>query len=121
MLSRQYMIFNTTEIDTIDFSQVCETSPETLRKNSDSTKTFVKWDCEDIPACVEELTTKEGPYSHSEILEILSGQDWSAPIEIGNTSNSSSEPIVIGNATETTTEPIAIGMTSSPSASGEPL
>jgi len=50
MISRQYMIFSTTEIDTIEFNQVCETSPETLRKSLDESKTFVKWDSEEIPA-----------------------------------------------------------------------
>ena len=115
MISRQYMIFDTTEIDTIDFSQVCETSPETLRKNFDSTKTFVKWDCEEIPTCVEALTTKEGPYNHSEILEILSGEEWSAPpVE-------ESPVIEIGEVTESTAESISIGATSSPTASGVPV
>ena len=114
MISRQYMIFNITEIDTIDFSQVCETSVETIRKSPDGSKTFVKWDSAEIPACVEALTTKEGPYNHKEILEILSTDDWS-------TASIQSEVIEIGQSTQTTTESIPIGATSSPSASGVPV
>ena len=115
MISRQYMIFNISEIDTIDFSQVCETSVETIRKSPDGSKTFVKWDSAEIPACVEALTTKEGPYNHSEILEILSGEEWSAPpVE-------ESPVIEIGEVTESTAESISIGATSSPSASGVPV
>lgn len=75
-----YMIFNVSEIDTIDFSTVLETSSETVRKSIDGTKTFVKWDGE-IPACVSGLSTKEGPYNHDEILEILSGPDWTATMD----------------------------------------
>jgi|688.fasta_scaffold2132534_2 hypothetical protein len=105
MISRQYMIFSTTEIDTIEFNQVCETSPETLRKSLDESKTFVKWDSEEIPACVEALTTKEGPYNHTEILEILSGPEWTKPID----ENEELLPaIVIGEVTEPTStgEPV---------------
>ena len=76
---REYMIFSVTEIDKIDFSQVLETGPDTLRKNIDQTKTFVKWNG-DIPSSVEALETKEGPYTHQEMLDILSGPDWTAPM-----------------------------------------
>lgn len=77
---RQYMIFSSEEIDKINFSkiefnQVLETSAETLRKSLDGTKTFVKWNGE-VPFCVEDLTTKEGPYTHEEMLEILATETW---------------------------------------------
>jgi hypothetical protein len=76
---RNYMIFNVSELDTINFDEVLETSSETVRKSVDETKTFVKWDGTTIPASVENLTTKEGPYTHTEILEILAGEDWTSP------------------------------------------
>lgn len=79
---RSYMIFNVSELDSIDFDVVLETSAETVRKSVDETKTFVKWE-HDMPECVANLTTKEGPYNHAEILEILSGEDWTAPMEEG--------------------------------------
>lgn len=78
--SRQYMIFNVSELDSINFDQVLETSAETVRKSVDEMKTFVKWE-HDIPECVLNLQSKEGPYTHSEILEILSGPDWTAPMD----------------------------------------
>lgn len=77
---RNYMIFNVSELDTIDFSTVLETSAETVRKSVDGTKTFVKWE-HDTPTCVANLTTKEGPYNHDEILAILSGEEWTAPMD----------------------------------------
>jgi hypothetical protein len=78
--NRSFAIFSTTEIDQVDFSLVCETSADTLRKSVDETKTFVKWDGEQ-PEFVSELTTLEGPYTYTEILEILSTPEWSAPME----------------------------------------
>jgi hypothetical protein len=79
--NRNYMIFNVAELDSIDFEVVLETSAETVRKSVDETKTFVKWEGDTTPECVANLTTKEGPYSHDEILEILSGTDWTAPMD----------------------------------------
>lgn len=73
--NRQFMIFSTSELNQIDFTQVCETSIDTVRKSVDDIKTFVKWDNE-IPECVENLTTKEGAYTYEEILEILSTEEW---------------------------------------------
>lgn len=73
------MIFNVTELDQIDFTQVLETSIDTVRKSVDQTKTFVKWDSETIPDCVLNLITKEGPYTYEEILSILDTPEWTDP------------------------------------------
>lgn len=77
---RNYLIFNVSELDQIDFAHVLETSAETVRKSVDETKTFVKWEG-DTPECVLNLQTGEGPYNHDEILAILSGEEWTAPME----------------------------------------
>jgi len=73
---RQFMIFNVSELELIDFTQVLETSIDTVRKSIDGTKTFVKWDGNTIPSSVELLTTKEGPYTYTEIIDILNGPEW---------------------------------------------
>ena len=73
------MIFNVSELDQIDFTQVLETSIDTVRKSVDQTKTFVKWDGETIPSSVQGLTTKEGPYTYDEILAILATPEWTDP------------------------------------------
>ena len=70
------MIFNVSELDQIDFTQVLETSIDTVRKSIDQTKTFVKWNGEIIPDCVLDLLTKEGPYTYDEILTILATEEW---------------------------------------------
>ena len=76
---REFMIFNVSELPNIDFTQVLETSIDTVRKSVDQTKTFVKWDSETIPSSVDALTTKEGPYTYDEILTILATEEWTNP------------------------------------------
>jgi hypothetical protein len=77
--NREFMIFNVSELPQIDFTQVLETSIDTVRKSVDQTKTFVKWDGETIPSSVDTLTTKEGPYTYNEILDILATPEWTDP------------------------------------------
>ena len=73
--NRNFMIFNVSELNDIDFEQVLETSSDTVRKSVDGTKTFVKWE-DTMPTCVSNLTTKEGPYTYNEILVILATSEW---------------------------------------------
>ena len=70
------MIFNVSELGFVDFTQVLETSQDTVRKSIDETKTFIKWEGETIPSSVNTLTTKEGPYTYSEIVGILNTSEW---------------------------------------------
>jgi hypothetical protein len=79
--NREFMIFNVSELPNIDFKTVLETSEETVRKSVDETKTFVKWDG-NMPECISNLTTKEGPYTYEEMLTILSTPEWLKPMTI---------------------------------------
>jgi len=79
--NREFMIFNVSELPNIDFNEVLETSIDTVRKSIDETKTFVKWNGV-MPICVSNLTTKEGPYTYDEILQILSTTEWNEPISL---------------------------------------
>ena len=75
---RNYMIFPVNQLNNIDFSQVLETSEQTIRKSVDETKTFVKWEGSQ-PDCISLLTNTEGPYTHSEILVIMASSEWTDP------------------------------------------
>jgi len=75
--TRQFMIFNVSELPSINFNEVLETSANTVRISVDGTKTLVKWDGETAPECVMNLTTKQGPYTYTEILEIVDTSEWS--------------------------------------------
>lgn len=74
--NRQFAIFSTTELNQINFSEVLETSEESVRKSLDGSLTFVKWDGETIPSSVESLTTIQGYYTYEEMLDILSTSEW---------------------------------------------
>lgn len=74
--NRNYLILNVSELNKIDFNQICESSIDTLRFNSDDTKTFIKWESDTDPDFIFNLNSKEGPYNQNEILEILSTDYW---------------------------------------------
>lgn len=69
---RTYVIINSSDVSSVDFSKVAETSADTLRYSLDGSKTFVKFEG-DAPAFLEEKTQ----YTHSEILDILATEEWS--------------------------------------------
>ena len=75
---RNFMIFPVTELSKIDFTQVLETSADSVRKSVDGTLTFVKWDGSD-PSCLSDVAGKQGPYTYEEMLAILAGTDWTSP------------------------------------------
>ena len=73
--NRRWVIFDTSETGSIDYSQVMQTSSETLRLNISGSKTFVKYEGTQ-PSSVASLTTKSDEYTHSEILNVLTGSEW---------------------------------------------
>ena len=75
---RRFVIFNVSELGTIDFNQVFETSIDTVRKSVDETQTFVKYDMPQ-PSSVAALTTKSQEYTYDEFLTILAGPEWTDP------------------------------------------
>lgn len=79
MENRKYLIVNTTELDKIDFSQVMQKSQFNIRKTNDGSKFIIKWE-EIDPTFLNDLQTKQGPYTHSEILAILEQSEWITPM-----------------------------------------
>ena len=79
--TRRYLIFPFSQINLIDFEEVLETSAETVRLSINGSKTFVKWDGT-TPTCIDNLTDTEGPYTHTEMLQILDTPEWTAPITV---------------------------------------
>lgn len=68
-----YVIINASDVASVDFDQVIETSADTLRYSLDGTKTFVKYEG-DQPSF---LSGKQ-EYNNDEILTILSGAEWTS-------------------------------------------
>lgn len=77
--NRNFLILNVSEIYLIDFSELLETSSETLRKNNSDTKTVIKWE-DKKPKFVNDLKTAEGPYTYDQIIDILNTDEWKKPI-----------------------------------------
>ena len=73
-MSKKYVIIDADEVSTVDFSQVFETSADTVRYSLDGSQTFVKYE----GAKPRFLYGKE-TYTHSQMLTILAGDDWSPP------------------------------------------
>tara|TARA_R110000824_G_scaffold107922_2_gene254631 strand:+ start:247 stop:489 length:243 start_codon:yes stop_codon:yes gene_type:complete len=75
-MSRKYVIINADEVSSVDFSQVIETSAQTLRYNVDpaGTKTFVKFE-----GSTPDFLGGKTQYTHSEILTILATDEWTDP------------------------------------------
>ena len=70
-MKKKYVIITTSEVSSVDFSQIKEDSASTLRYNNDNTKTFVKF-TGNIPSFLQDKTQ----YTNSEILEILKEEEW---------------------------------------------
>lgn len=68
-----YVIIDASDISSVDFNQVKETSADTLRYSVDGTKTFVKFEG-DTPS----FLLGEPQHTREEMLNILSGSEWSS-------------------------------------------
>ena len=70
---RNYEIIDASEVSSVDFNQVLETSADTLRYSLDGSQTFVKFDG-DTPSFLEGKTALD----RSEMLAVLATEDWSS-------------------------------------------
>ena len=71
-MSRKYVIIDADEVSSVDFSQVFETSAQTLRFSLDGEQTFVKFE-----GSTPDFLDGKTQYTHSEILTILATDEWS--------------------------------------------
>ena len=72
--NRKWVVFNTSETGSIDWSQVIEHS-SSLRLTNDGNQTFVKYEGSQ-PSSVTALSSKSQEYTHSEILNVLTQSIW---------------------------------------------
>lgn len=105
--NRRWLVIPTTITGSIDFNQVLESSPQSLRFSVDETQTFVKYEINEITASytqsyINAETNQTGSYvveagiygrpsiysssyqeyDHQGILTLLSTEEWSSPIII---------------------------------------
>lgn len=79
--NRNFIIFNVSELNLVNFDEVLETNTETVRKSLDGTKTFIKWE-DKKPDFLNDLKTKEGPYTYDQMITILNGPEWTKPFVV---------------------------------------
>ncbi len=78
-----YIIINMTEVGLVDFNEVLETSEATLRLSVNDLQTILKWNGNE-PSFVSTLSSYDGPYTHSEILNIMATPEWTEPDPIND-------------------------------------
>ena len=101
--NRRWLVIPTTIIDDVDFNEIREPNAESLRRSLNGEKTFIKYDVKVVQETFTEtfideitgdeisVTTEAGvygrptiysedydEYTHSEILELLSTEEWHA-------------------------------------------
>jgi len=69
--NRKWVILSDSEVESIDYSQVLETSANTLRWNNDNTKTFVKYE-----GSKPSFLSGKTALTHSQILAELREDEW---------------------------------------------
>ena len=72
---KNYVIFNISEVDLVNFDQILETSADSLRKSKDGLKAVIKWNGSS-PSFINNMTSIEGPYNETEILVIMETPLW---------------------------------------------
>ena len=83
MNTNTYVIANISELNNVDYSQVSQTSAETVRKSIDLTKFILKYDG-DKPSTIQsledndKLISYDGKkyFSHPQILNIVKDVEW---------------------------------------------
>ena len=74
--NRIYIIISNVEIPFINFDELLIDSYSTLRFSVNRTKVLLKWGNEITPSFYNRLNTIEGPYTYSEIMEIMLTPEW---------------------------------------------
>ena len=76
--NRTYAFANTSTIGSVDFSQVMETSANTVRKSIDESQFILKWYTADCPTFIEPSGSMSLVWSgsHAECLNQLTSSFW---------------------------------------------
>ncbi|ANS03022.1 hypothetical protein [uncultured Mediterranean phage uvDeep-CGR1-KM17-C101] len=76
-----YATINIADLPLIDFSQIGETSENTIRKSLDETEFVIKWNTEPSFITDGSVTPLE-VMTHAEALVLMATAEWSEPIPV---------------------------------------
>ena len=73
----EYAIINSVDLSLIDFSQICETSENTLRYSLDGSQFVIKWEDGDLPSFIlNGSVTPSATMNHETVLELMGTSAW---------------------------------------------
>lgn len=72
----KYVILDISELNNIDYTQLSNQYPNTVRKSLNGLQFIIKYN--DKPSFI----TEEIEYTHTEILSIVHGSDWTQDFEL---------------------------------------
>ena len=80
-IAETYATISTADLGLIDFSQIHETSAETIRKSLDETEFIIKYDA--VPTFIldGEVEILQA-MNHDEALQLMASEEWSEPLPV---------------------------------------
>jgi len=77
---RQYAVINLDNTDKVIFSQVNQSSAQTMRRNLANTEGLLSWSTEPSFITNESLPIVGSVMNHEQALELMSSSEWSEPM-----------------------------------------
>jgi len=80
-IAETYATISTSDLGLIDFSQIHETSAETIRKSLDETEFIIKYDA--VPTFISDGSVEIlQAMNHDEALQLMATDEWSEPLPV---------------------------------------
>ena len=80
-IAETYATISITDLALIDFSQIHETSAETIRKSLDETEFVIKYDA--VPTFISDGSVEIlQAMNHEEALQLMATDEWSEPLPV---------------------------------------
>ena len=79
--AKTYATISITDLGLMDFSQIHETSAETIRKSLDETEFVIKYDA--VPSFISDGSVEIiQAMNHEEALQLMATDEWSEPLPV---------------------------------------
>lgn len=80
-IAETYATISIADLGLIDFSQIHETSAETIRKSLDETEFVIKYDA--VPSFILDGSVEIlQAMNHEEALQLMASEEWSEPLPV---------------------------------------
>ena len=80
-IAETYATISIIDLNEIDFSQIHETSAETIRKSLDESEFIIKYDA--VPSFISDGSVEIlQAMNHEEALQLMASEEWSEPLPV---------------------------------------